>query len=201
MTSDFLSEIYGFVRYSENDILVPGERTGSVLGVAADGYYNNDRCLVDFAECSEAVRTLSDGRLGCVFLTDRSPIHCKYPDDGLNAKAMNVKPGGKQPLMRSGWFERDGERVTQDMVFPMDHACYPGLPKGLRQVVAERFGDDAVVGKKQDELVQVLSACEDFASQQTLLQEQAESRGGRVIYGVKFHPELAPIEAAYRSVA
>ncbi|KAF4659728.1 hypothetical protein FOL47_007473 [Perkinsus chesapeaki] len=66
MTSDFLSEIYGFVRYSEEDILVPGERTGSVLDVAADGYYNNDRCLVDFLECSEAVKTLSGGKLGYV---------------------------------------------------------------------------------------------------------------------------------------
>ncbi|EER03147.1 hypothetical protein Pmar_PMAR018403 [Perkinsus marinus ATCC 50983] len=201
MTSDFLSEIFGFIRYSNDDPVVPGERTGSVLDVSVDGYYNNERCLVDFAECSEAVKTLSEGKLGCVFLTDRSPIHCKYPEDGLNAKAMNVKPGGKQPRMRAGWYERDGRRVVQEMVFPVNHPRYAGLPKGLRQVVLERFGEAAVVGKKQDELVILLSNCDDFASQKTLLQEEAEARGDRVIYGVKFHPELAPIEAAYRSIA
>ncbi|KAF4731620.1 hypothetical protein FOZ62_013847 [Perkinsus olseni] len=81
MTSDFLSEVYGFVKYSERDPLVPGERTGSVLDVSADGYYNSERCQVDFQECSEAVEglTAADGqRLHCVFLTDRSPIHCKW---------------------------------------------------------------------------------------------------------------------------
>ncbi|KAF4700493.1 hypothetical protein FOZ63_023257, partial [Perkinsus olseni] len=31
----------------------------------------------------------------------QSPIHCKYPEDDLNAKAMNIKPGGKQPRMRA----------------------------------------------------------------------------------------------------
>ncbi|EER04330.1 hypothetical protein Pmar_PMAR021837 [Perkinsus marinus ATCC 50983] len=41
----------------------------------------------------------------------------------------------------------------------------------------------------------------DDDSQQTLLQEQAVARGDRVIYGVEFHPELAPIDAAYRSIA
>ncbi|KAF4679962.1 hypothetical protein FOZ60_014283 [Perkinsus olseni] len=64
MTSDFLSEIFGFIRYSNDDPVVPGERTGSVLDVSVDGYYNNERCLVDFAECSEAVKTLTDGKLG-----------------------------------------------------------------------------------------------------------------------------------------
>ncbi|EER19147.1 hypothetical protein Pmar_PMAR000214 [Perkinsus marinus ATCC 50983] len=87
------------------------------------------------------------------------------------------------------------------MVFPVDHPRYAGLPKGLRQVVLERFGEAVVVGKKQDELVILLSNCDDFASQKTLLQEEAEARGDRVICGVKFYPELAPIEAAYRSIA
>ncbi|KAF4692027.1 hypothetical protein FOZ60_014352 [Perkinsus olseni] len=186
MTSDFLSEIFGFIRYSNDDPVVPGERTGSVLDVSVDGYYNNERCLVDFAECSEAVKTLTDGKLGCVFLTDRSPIHCKYPEDGLNAKAMNVKPGGKQPRMRPGWYERDGQRVVQDMVFPADHPRYAGLPKGLRQVVIERFGEAAVVGKKQDELVNLLSNCDDFASQRPCSRKK---------------PMPAVIEAAYRSIA
>ncbi|KAF4647260.1 hypothetical protein FOL47_004842, partial [Perkinsus chesapeaki] len=102
MTSDFLSEIYGFVKYSKTDPVVPGQRAGSVIDVSSEGYYNNSCCLVDFEECSEAVRSLSHDKYGCVFLTDRSPIHCKFPDDALNARAMNVKPGGRQTRMRDG---------------------------------------------------------------------------------------------------
>lgn len=41
----------------------------------------------------------------------------------------------------------------------------------------------------------------DDDSQQTLLQEQAVARGDRVIHGVEFHSELAPFDAAYRSIA
>jgi len=28
------------------------------------------------------------------------------PEDGLNANAMNLNPGGKQPVMRDGFFYR-----------------------------------------------------------------------------------------------
>ncbi|KAF4695818.1 hypothetical protein FOZ60_003414 [Perkinsus olseni] len=204
MTSDFLSEVYGFIKYSACDPLVPGERTGSVLDVSADGYYNSERCQVDFQECSEAVEglTAADGqRLHCAFLTDRSPIHCKFAEDALNARTMNVKPGGRQPKMRDGWFWSNGRRITQTMVFPATHPVYPGLPKGLREVCRERFGAEAISGKRHEDLVGMLSACEDFKNQATILEDQAAERGDVVIFGVKFHPELAPIEAAYRSIA
>ena len=39
-----------------------------------------------------------------IFLFDNAPSH-KYPDDGLNANAMNVHPGGKQPVMRNTGME------------------------------------------------------------------------------------------------
>ncbi|KAF4685094.1 hypothetical protein FOZ60_006864 [Perkinsus olseni] len=60
MTSDFLSEIYAFVKYAHTEPLVPNQRAGSVIDVSTEGYYNNSRCLVDFEECSEAVRSLSE---------------------------------------------------------------------------------------------------------------------------------------------
>ncbi len=39
MTSDFLSEVSGFVKYHDR-------RAGSILDVTVDGYYENKRCLV-----------------------------------------------------------------------------------------------------------------------------------------------------------
>ncbi|KAF4648326.1 hypothetical protein FOL47_003427 [Perkinsus chesapeaki] len=179
----------------------PGQRVGSVLDVSADGYYNSDRCLSDFAQCSRAVSSLSEGKYHCVFLTDRSPIHCKLAEGALNVRVKNVKPGGKQPKMRDGWFWEDGRKHVQKVVFPPNHQEFPGQPKELRQVYRERFGEDAVAGLKHGGLLELLSGCDDFKSQRTLLQDEAEERGDKVIFGVKFHPELAPIEAAYRTAA
>ena len=63
--------------------------------------------------------------------------------------------GGKQPLMKDGYFDNgNGERVIQPMVF--SEGPYTGQAKGLRQVCLERFGAEAVQGKKQDCLGKVL---------------------------------------------
>ncbi|KAF4648088.1 hypothetical protein FOL46_003355, partial [Perkinsus olseni] len=183
MTSDFLSEVFGFVKFSDQDSHSPGKRVGSLLDVSRDGYYNSDRCLEDFDECSKAVTGLSHGKLHCVFLTDRSPIHCKFAEDALNVRKMNVKPGGKQPKMRDGWFWKAGKRQTQTMVYPDDHPEYPGQAKGLRQVCVERFGKAAINGKRHEEMAAMLSDCADFKSQPTLLEDQALARGDRVIFG------------------
>ena len=66
-----------------------------------------------------------------LFLFDNAPIHCKSSDDVLCAKHMNVRPGGKQPIMRETVF--DGK--VQQMVLP------DGRPKGLKMVLQERRVD------------------------------------------------------------
>ena len=60
--------------------------------------------------------------------------------DALNAAAMNVNPGGKQPLMRPGWYRRGPLKIKQNMVF-VDGPNI-GLAKGLRVVCHERFGEN-----------------------------------------------------------
>ena len=56
----------------------------------------------------------------------------------------------------------------------------------------------AFQGKKQDELVEILEAEEDFQSGKTLLEEVMAEMGARVVWLPKFHPEFAPIEYVYR---
>ena len=65
-------------------------------------------------------------------------------EDSLNPRKMNVNPGGKQPLMRPGWFVKHGFRFTQHMVF--EGGRFAGQAKGLRAVCEERFGVEAVKG-------------------------------------------------------
>ena len=53
--------------------------------------------------------------------------------------------------MKEGYFENEhGEKVVQPMVFT--DGPHIGKAKGLRQVCMERFGPEAVEGKKQDGL-------------------------------------------------
>ena len=54
------------------------------------------------------------------------------------------------------------------------------------------------IGKKQDELVEILEAEEDFQGSRTLLEEVMAEMGARVVWLPKFHPEFAPIECVYR---
>ena len=48
--------------------------------------------------------------------------------------------------MRNGWYVRGGVRWKQSMVF--EDGPLKGQPKGLREVCLERFGEDAVTGKR-----------------------------------------------------
>ncbi|CAG8650895.1 9945_t:CDS:1, partial [Dentiscutata heterogama] len=58
---------------------------------------------------------------------------------------MNLFPGGKQSRLRDGWFiNKQGERVTQPMIFPNDlpldddNYIFRDQPKGIQQVLRER---------------------------------------------------------------
>ena len=53
-------------------------------------------------------------------------------------------------------------------------------------------------GKRQDDLVEMLAKEPDFSAAKPLLQEKLEAIGCKVIFGVKFHPELMMIESCYR---
>ena len=56
-----------------------------------------------------------------------------------------MNKGGKQPLMRPGWFVKSGVRFKQHMVY--EGGQFVGLAKGLHQVCLERFGARAIKGE------------------------------------------------------
>jgi len=71
-------------------------------------------------------------------MVDNSQGHSAYPDNALLVSKMNLNPGGKQARLRDGWFICDGQKITQPMVFPVDHPSYPDTPKGMKVVLQER---------------------------------------------------------------
>jgi hypothetical protein len=60
-----------------------------------------------------------------------------YRLDALLVSRMNLNPGGKQALMRDGWWMDGNVRRVQKMVFPANHPEHPGQPKGMKVVLQE----------------------------------------------------------------
>ena len=71
-----------------------------------------------------------------MFAFDNSSGHSVFAADALLAHNMNLKPGGKKPLMRPSYF--NGQ--PQSMVFPDNHPvkALRVKPKGMRVVLTER---------------------------------------------------------------
>ena len=69
--------------------------------------------IQDYGKISDINQKNSQGKKKLVIMLDNSPIHCKKADNALNVKAMNVNGGGKQPLMRDGFFFRGNRRVRR----------------------------------------------------------------------------------------
>ena len=83
------------------------------------------------------------------FYFDQSTNHAAFPPDSLNAREMNVKPGGKQRRMHSTVIPEDNPHPhlcgqVQEMIFPSTlpptHPYYEfyGQPKGMHVILEER---------------------------------------------------------------
>lgn len=124
---------------------------------------------------------------------DSSTNHRAYAPNALVACHMNVGSGGKQPIMRDGWYiDKAGQRVIQVM-----HVN--GVAKGLKMVLKERGLITAKSKKNQEELTEMMAAQADFLEQRRLLQEWVERRGHICLFLPKFHPELSCIEMVWSS--
>jgi hypothetical protein len=83
------------------------------------------------------------------FVFDQSSAHGAFAKDALNAKDMNVRPGGKQCKMHDTFIPINNPNLSlrgklQTMNFPADlplgHLDYPfrGQPKGMHRILEER---------------------------------------------------------------
>ena len=123
---------------------------------------------------------------------------------------MNVKPGGKQARMRNGWFIKNGQKVSQTMIFAPTHPQYPNEPKGISFTLMERglYRKD-LRGKCSGKCdVDAKSCCNkrilelqpDFQEQKSMVQEVIEAAGHLCIFLPKFHCELNFIEFFWGAV-
>ena len=66
-----------------------------------------------------------------VWIFDHSSCHAAMAEDSLDVSHMNVKPGGKQRIMRDGWWGGKAQKMV----------TASGVAKGLKMVLEERGVD------------------------------------------------------------
>ena len=135
-------------------------------------------------------------------MVDNSQGHAAYASDALLATKMNLNPGGAVPKLQDGWFMHNGCRISQPMVFPMDHPTNPDQPKGIKQVLTEQgpWRRGLLLDCKKPKICSVdsidccaqrlLSQQPNFLEQKSSVQEVIEAAGHLCIFLPKFHCKL-----------
>eukprot|EP00733_Pompholyxophrys_punicea_P000756 Pompholyxophrys_punicea_v1_NODE_266_length_2460_cov_55.218295.p1 type:complete len:368 gc:universal NODE_266_length_2460_cov_55.218295:857-1960(+) len=114
------------------------------VGKNKDGYWDSERFINQMKDAIDIIEYLYP-EVEAVFLLDHSGGHTKKPDNGLNAHVMNVNPGGKQPVLRNTIWNGQPQVIGN---------------RGLKAVLTERGLFEK--GMVQEDMVRVLSQCEDF---------------------------------------
>ena len=145
-----------------------------------------------------------------LFMVDNSQGHSAYAVDALLTSQMNLRPGGKQAQLRDGWFMYGNRKIIQSMNFPPDHPEFPGIQKGMKQVLTEQgLWKEKLLMKCKDQCDVEATACcatwildlqPDFKEQRSLVQEVIEAVGHLCIFLPKFHCELNFIEFFWGAV-
>ena len=148
--SEFISPVYGW--YKEASAAIN-------YGKNYDGYWCGDDVATQLKE--RAIPSIEKQHPGhqLLFIFDNSSGHASYDEDALLAHKMGLNEGGKQPLMRDGWYVKDGIHHIQKMTtepkafirketltkedkkngkVAKEEVCFGPQPKGMRAVLMER---------------------------------------------------------------
>lgn len=126
MVSDFIDEFGGFLplteaQYDAAKVSNPGikkyAREFLEYGEAREGYWTRDRFVAQMERAVQIAEIKYPKSSGWrhVWVFDHSSCHAAMADDALDVNHMNVKPGGKQRIMRDT--EYDGR--TQKLYTPL----------------------------------------------------------------------------------
>jgi hypothetical protein len=181
------------------DLKVPVGSVAATLriikpGKNSDGYWTNQD-LVDQLKITITIFEILHPDCVALFAFDNSANHHNYAPDALKARCLNKSDGGKNvPLLRPGWFLKEGIRVVQSMQFSVNGQL---KQKGIQRILQERGlwnGNIQLAAGRQ-----LLDKQPDFASQQEWLTETISAQGHRIIFYPKFHPEFNWIEIFWGS--
>lgn len=146
MLSDFLCAAHGRLHYINEDhekvYAIETIKYGS--GKNDDGWWDAEKMV---AQTKKAIAIFEQAFPDdiALFAFDNSSGHACKAGDALVANRMNLRPGGKQPVMHS---TKWGEGIEQSMVFVNGDRDWDtgmpippeliGKPKGIKRVLQER---------------------------------------------------------------
>lgn len=197
MISDFIGERDGYLSLTEDEYKAAKEVDPSIrryarqqleYGEGKEGYWTSERFMGQIKQAvkiAEVKYPKADG-WRIVWLFDHSSCHTAMPTDALDASKMNVNPGGKQRVMRDGWWDGKPQKMNYAL----------GVPKGMRVVLEERGINTQLM--TADRMREILSGHPDFLNEKSLIERfLVEERGHVVRMLPKFHCELNPIERVW----
>ena len=193
MVSDFIDERNGFLALDQNefeeaqksDITITQQARETLeYGESREGYWTSEKFMLQMNNAVKIadIKYPREEGWNVVWVFDHSSCHTAMAEDALDASKMNVKPGGKQPVMRATiWAGK-----VQEMTFAL------GVPKGMKQVLEER--GIRTESLKAEDMRKILSNHEDFRNEKPKVMEE---KGYTALILPKFHPELNPIERVW----
>lgn len=145
MISEFLCAAHGRLHYTdEQQPVYATEIIKYGSGKSDDGWWDAEKMVAQTKKAIDIFNKAFPGDIA-VFAFDNSSGHACKAKDALVANRMNLRPGGKQPLMHA---TKWGNGVCQSMVFLADDKNWDtdipispelvGQPKGIKRVLQER---------------------------------------------------------------
>ena len=197
MVSDFIEEKGGYLHLtdSEHDNIKEADPTIRKYahqlfeyGEAKEGYWTSEKFMSHIKEAEKiaVAKYLRQEGWRLVWIFDHSSCHAAMPNDALDVNKMNVNPGGKQRVMRDGWWGGKSQ--------PMNYSL--GIPKGLCVVLEERGINTQRMNTEQ--MREVLRDHPNFKNEKSSIKRfLCEEKQHIVIMLPKFHCELNPIERVW----
>ena len=195
MVSDYIDQHNGFLRLGDEeyrnakagDPSFPKEARALLeYGAEREGYWTSEKFIANVADAVRIAEFKYPPHTHSIcWLFDQSSCHRAFAEDALNAKRMNLRPGGKQPKMHdTSWGGKPQKLCFDD-----------GVPKGMKQVLEERGINTRTL--HADDMRIILANHEDFRTEKTIVEQYITSRGHTVLFIPKFHCELNPIERVW----
>ena len=197
MVSDFIDEHNGYLaltqeEYDQAKLANPQiwmhARVLLEYGEGKEGYWTSDRFIDQLKKAVEIAEVKYPPQNGwkIVWIFDHSSCHGAMAEDSLDVSKMNVKPGGKQRVMRDGWWNGKPQKMNYSL----------GVPKGLRVVLEERGVNTRSMSA--DEMRETLASHPDFKNEKSRVERFLMEEKRHIVYMLpKYHPELNPIERVW----
>lgn len=157
-------------------------------GETKEGYWTLDKFMDQIRQAGKIseVKYPKENGWRVVWIFDHSSCHAAMPEDGLDVSKMNVNPGGKQRVMRDGWWNGKPQKMKYSL----------GVPKSMRVILQERGVDTR--GMVADGMRKVLGSRPDFQNEKSRIERFLVEDKGHIAYMLpKFHCELNPIERVW----